>query len=262
MSLIKTTDPIYFGGVNLLSVSGLSITGTDTFRYPNRDVKSFALTQTDKSVTTSAFYSSRPVNIRGIIVATGREDLDTSISELRNILEAKNQTLQLPVFGLQRQLKNVTVSNVAFQDTAGGYTGFDIEFNAADPFFYGTTLLEVLSVINLTSGNKSYPITFSGTAKQEPIIRYIVDAVGSTTSRIVSLINPALEQTLAINRVWSVGDELIVNCSEKTVKVNGVDVEFTGTILYWSRGAGHINYTDEFSSRQVDLNVSYYKRDL
>ena len=154
MSVIST-NPILFGGINILSVNGWLTTATDTFRYSKRDVTNLSLAHSNNSVTSSAFYKNKLVNVRGVIRVTGREQLDDSITQLRKILEPINQTLQLPVSGVQRRFVRTTVSNIVIANVNGGYAEIDIEIVASEPYNYSITTTELINIINLTSGNKS-----------------------------------------------------------------------------------------------------------
>lgn len=262
MSLIKTTDPIYFGGVDLNSISGWRTTDTDTYRYPKRDTTEFPIAYSNQQAITSAFYTERMLSISGVITSTGREALDDSISELRRILEPINQTLQLPVSGNQRIFNEVTVTNITISDVKGGYAAIDIELATTDPFNYSLTSVELLNIINLTSGNKSYPVTLEGRGDQAPIFTLTLDTVTNGTNKTITISNPATGKSISIEGVWAANDVLIINCKTKTVTVNAVDVDFDGSFPVWAKGLGTINYSDDFTQRQIDINVVYTKRYL
>lgn len=255
-------DVLLFNGVNLLSVTGSRFVGSDTFRYPKRNVTNYDLANADSSTTTSAFYTGKPVNIRLVIARNSRDDLDTSISELRRLLEPINAVLQIPIQGTPRKYNECTVSNIAFKDVSGGYISVDIEFLSADPFYYDTTTTTMLSVANLTSGNKSYPVTVYGTAKQLPVITYTLDSFTTGSNRTVTFTNPTTGATMSIQRTWVAAEVLTIDCFNRTVQVDGTGVDFSGNFLEWSIGAGFVNYTDDFTARQVDISIVYYKRYL
>lgn len=255
-------DEVKFGAYNLLSVPGLRITGVDTHREASNDIKSFDLAYTDRSVTTSSFQHSRPLNIRAVITRRNRDELDASIGILKKILRPKKQVLRLPVEGAPRDFYDVTKQNIGFEDTAGGYTALDIEFKCDDPYSHAITATTLLNVANLTSGNKSYPITLDGTAPQLPLITYTVDSFTVGSNRTVTFIEPISGMQIAVQRTWTAADVLVINCLTQEVQVNGVDVEFTGNFPEWSPGGGFVNYTDDFTARQVDILVTYLKRYL
>lgn len=260
MNTIMVQEPVYFGAISLNTINGWMTTGVDTFRYPNRDVKNFPLAYTNNSLTTSAFYTGRPIHVRGVLMLTSRNELDDAIGELRVLLEPINQTLQIPVSGRQRQFYKVTVANISFADVKGGYISVDIEFTTTDPNSYETITTEALNIIALTSGNKSYPVTFAGTGRQVPTFTYTLVSATNLTNRTVTFINPLTNKSIAVQRTWVAGDILIINGLAQTLQVNGVDTTYSGNFLDWARGAQFINYTDDFTARQVNINATYIKR--
>lgn len=255
------TDAVYFNDIDLNLVPGLTITGFDTNRYPNRDVKNYALAYEDKSTTPSAFYSNKKINIRGVIVRSSRESLDASIDMLRQYTNQREATLKLFQSGVYRQY-TATVANIGFGNITGGYCDFDIEFLCSDPFGYDTSTTTVLSVSGLTSGNKSYPITVSGTAKQQIKITLLINSLTSGTAKTITLSNPIAGTTITIIRDWAALETLVIDPSTKSVTVASAPVEFTGNLSEWSPGAGFINYTDNFTARNVDITGIYTKRYL
>lgn len=258
MSIMTITDPIYFGGVNLNSINGWLTTGTDTFRYPTRKVNTFNLTQSDSSVTTSAFFTGRNINIRGIIRVYGRENLDDSLGELRRILEPINQVLQLSVSGNSRKFYNVTTSNISISDVSGGMALIEIEFITSDPFNYALTTTQALNISNLTTTPIDYSLTFDGTTTQLPIITCTIDTITASTVTGMTFSNST--QSITIDRTWTALDILVIDCQAQTVTVNDTVVNFTGNFLEFSKGINYLRYSDEFTARQVDINVIYTKR--
>jgi phage-related protein len=56
------------------------------------------------------------------------------------------------------------------------------------------------------------------------------------------------------------GDVIIIDCVERTVTVNGNEVNYYGTFLELEPGANSITYTDGFTTRTVDVTATYVKR--
>lgn len=253
-------NPVTFGGVDIRSVQGLTVTGVDPHRLPKRRVTSYDLANLNGSTTTSAFYGGRDVTISTIIARPSRELFDASISELRRILDPINQTLRVPMESSYRDFYNVTLSNMAFKDMNGGYSEVILDFTASDLHSYDIITTELLNMVNLTSGDKSYPVTLEGTAYQVPVITYTVDSVTGGTNKAVTFTNPATGVAITVTRTWTAAEVLEIDCWNKTVKVDDDDTVFTGNFPSWQTGDGHINYTDGFTERQVDINVTYTKR--
>jgi hypothetical protein len=259
--MILTNDPITFNGTNLNSLQGWLTTKTDTYRYQDRKLANFDIINSDNVITTNANYTGKKINVSGVIRVDGRETLDTVISELKRILHPINKTLSMPVAGVQRIFYNTSVANIVIQDVQGGYCEVDIEFISSDPYAYSSSTTELLNVINVTSGSKSYPVIVEGTATQAPTITMVLDTGSPTTNRTVSFGNPS-DKTVLVERNWQANDTLIINCKDKSITVNGTATDFSGTFPVWDSGNGYFEYNDDFTERQVDINVIYTKRYL
>jgi len=255
------TDAVYFNNIDLNLVPGITLTGFDTFRTPTREVNNYSLAYENSSVTPSAFYTSKKINLRCVITRSTRDSFEQSLDTLRKYIDNREAVLRLPQSGAYRQY-TATVSNIGISNVSGGFGEIDIEFLCSDPFGYATSSTTLLSVSGLTSGNKSYPITLNGTAKQLLKFTLTVNSLTSGTAKTVTVSNPTAGTTVTIIRDWAAADVLVVDPITKVVTVAGAPVEFTGNLSEWSPGAGFINYTDNFTARNVDISVIYTERYL
>lgn len=255
-------DPISFGGVNLKTVEGLTVTGSSTYRFASRKLQNYGIAYQNRSTTTSAFKSGKTINISCVIARSSRSGFDNSLDQLAYLTDPKNQTLLIPVRGSYYEYHEVTLSNMAVSNVKGGYGEIDLEFIAADPHSYDTITTEVLNMLNVTSGDKSYPVYFEGTANQQPVFTLTLDSVVGGTGGSITISNPTTGQSITIQRVWSASDVLVIDCESHSVTVNDDEVDSTGMFPEWGKGDGFINYTDTFTERQVDINGIYTKRYL
>lgn len=154
MSIITTSDPIYFNNINLLTIPGLFINSINPHRYQNRKVTNFALASVDGSVTTSSFNAEKDVNIEATIALANRELLDDSMLLLKKILYPENVDLNIYYGGERKLLKKATMQNIAQSDLNGGYCKLDISIVCADAHMYNLTTTQALAVTNDTSGNR------------------------------------------------------------------------------------------------------------
>lgn len=53
---------------------------------------------------------------------------------------------------------------------------------------------------------------------------------------------------------------ITINCDERSITVNGNDVDYFGTFLELELGANSLTYSDGFDTRTVDIVAEYYKR--
>lgn len=260
--MITITDPIYFNGTDINSISGWLTTSTTTYVYPSRNVNVFGIVNSDNSITSNAYFDGNKITVEGVIRVSGRENLDDSLSQLKKILKPINKTLQLPISGEQRKYTNSTVENIAITDVAGGFAKISIQFITKEPYSRALTSTTLLNVANLTSGDVSYPVTFTGSGLQLPIIQLTFDSGSPTSNRTVTFTNPYDDTYIAIQRDWTASDVIVIDCDNKQVLANDSAIDFEGKYLEFNDGAGFINYTDDFTTRQVDITVTYTERQL
>lgn len=251
-----------FNAVALTTVPGLIIISTNPYRPPNRSVDSSRLAASDKSVSPSAYYEGRKLNVAVEIGRNTRELLDDSIDALLAILQPREKALVLSVGSGTRQW-TATYANMAFSNVKGGHATIDVEFLASDGMGYDVNSTSLFST-SLTGASSTTAFTglLGGTAQwQQPTITITFNSLTGDSSDTVTVGNPANGQQVAITRQWANSDVLVIDSKLKKVTVNGTEVAFTGSIPEWERGtAGSIDYSDTFSARNRTMSAVYYKR--
>lgn len=249
-----------FDNVDLTTVNGLTVLATNPYLPAKRKINISELAQSDKSKTSSAFFTDRKINIRVGIQRDNRAQLEASIDSLMSILQGQEKQLVLAQSGTQRTY-TATYSDYSVNIHGGAYCELDLLFATSAHFGYDTTLTQLVYAAGATLYNRTDSFTVGGSAYyQTPIIKVTISAVtGGTTSDVI-LKNPANGQAVTVNRTWVAGDLLVVDSQNKTVTVNGSNVDFSGAIPEWRLGVGYLQYTDGFLTRTVTIYAYYYKR--
>lgn len=245
------------------SVPGLRIVITDPYRAPNRTVTTNKIARTNKSVTSSAFFNDKKINITVEIGVNTRELMDVAIDQFKAILQAKEATL-ITTYGTVTRQYTATMDNFSITGVAGGHSTIDVEFECADPYGYDTALTTLVTGAQ-TGASRTDNVTFGGTAeKQQPVITITLTKVVPGSNHGITITNPATGQAIVINRVtgWAAADVLIIDTAQKLITLNGSVIAFTGPIPEWDLGAGQIQYADTFTSRTFSIGVAYRKRYL
>lgn len=251
---------VSFNGSDLASsVTGLIIISTDPYRAPNRDLAIGKIANTEKSVTSAAFFRDKKINVGVTIGRDTRELFEASLDQLNALLQVREAALVLSYGSATRQW-TATMSNVAVSEIYGGYATLNIEFQCSDPIGKDTSSTSLFSE-SLTGANKTHSFTIGGTAYwQQPIITITYSALTGGTAKNVVIGNAATGQQLTITRDWAAADVLEIDSQAKTVKVNGVEVAFTGAIPEWNPGSGSMDYSDTLTTRTRTISAIYYKR--
>lgn len=258
MSIIN--NPVTFDGIDINTINGLTVLATDPYKLPRRNVVISDIARTNKAKVNSAFYSERIILVRVSISRATRALMEQSIDALMALLQGKEKVLVLNQGGTSRKYY-CTLSDGPVDNDGGSYIEIELNFLCNDRFGYDnfSTLLTTLTAF--TSGQKTTQLTFGGSAPtQVPVITITFTSITTGTNKNVLIGNDANGQQLTINRTWANGDILEIDSFNRTVKVNGTDVAFTGAIPEWLVGTGYLSYSDTFAARTLNMNATYFKR--
>lgn len=249
-------NPVFFDGFELTSVSGLTVLATNPYIPPKRKLSIHDLVRTHKSKVSSAFYNERAISVKVGITRANRELLETSIDSLMGMLHGLEKELIMPQGGAMRKYYASFLDTIVHLE-GGSYIEMSLIFTCADRFGYDLQATLAL-VITYTP---SAVINFFGSAPfQAPVITISYSAITGGTAKDVVVGNGVSGQQVTITRTWTAGDVLEIDSYNKTVKVNSVEVAFSGAIPEWSSGQGAFTYSDTLTTRTLTGSVVYYKR--
>jgi hypothetical protein len=251
-----------FDSNNLASVvNGLTVLGIDTYKPPKRKLSIFQVARTNKNKVNSAFFNSRPITVRVGITRGNRDALEQSIDDLMSYIQGVEKELWVPQASATRKY-TCTLSDVNVLAGGGAYWEAELVFTCSDIYGYDTAYtLIVNNLTGITSSSRSDQYNFQGSADwQVPYIRVTYTALTGATTKTVLIGNASTGQQITITRTWAATDVLEVDCLAQTVKINGVEVSFTGAFPRFAKGLGNITYSDNFTTRTFNYLVYYYKR--
>jgi hypothetical protein len=253
-----------FDGNSLNAIAGLSVLSVDAWKPPKRSLSLYNIARTNKSKNSSAFYTEKYVVLRCSITRDTRALAEVSLNSLMTILQGLEKSLVVPGAGTQESFI-CTYQDFVPKVGGGAYMEFDLVFACSDRFGYETTLTLLKQVSNYTSSTRSDSFTVGGSAPwQQPVITYTVNSVTGGTNATVTFGNDLTGQVVTITRTWTAGDVLVIDKPNGTVKVNGIDVVFTGGIPEWAPSIngslGYLTYSDTFTARDVSYNAIHYRR--
>lgn len=243
---------------------GIVTNSIDFANIPNKVLNLYQLAHANQSVIPFINYPSKQVTIAGAIVGSTQADLDSRLDTFRAYFNGVEKNLDINFSGATRRF-TATVNTINITRSVNGlYATFSIEFICTIPFGYDTGSTTALNGTGRTSSVYTDNYTFLGTAPvQLPVATITLTAVSSTGSQQLFWGNNGNGQGITITRSnWTTGDVVIIDCVNRTVKVNGVSVDFTGAFPEFPPGSQAISYSDTFTSRTMTENVVYNKRYL
>ncbi len=249
-----------FDGNDITTVTGLTVLKTNPYQPAKRKLNNMALARANRAKINSGFYDKRTLTVRVGITRTTRDLLESSLDSLMTLLQGLEKPLVLRQAGASRQY-TASFSDAVIDQEGGSYIEMDLVFETSDHFGYDTSTTLLDQVLNFTSGSKTDSITVGGSAAwQQPTITVTINSFTGTSTRSVVIGNGGFGMAVTVARTWTAGDVLEISAPNKTVKVNGVEVAFTGAIPEWQVGIGYLTYSDTFSARNMSLRATYVKR--
>lgn len=249
-----------FDGVDLTTVSGLSVLATKPYLFAKRNLVVAPLARVSKAKINSGFYDKKEIPIRIGIRAQSRDLLEASLDQLATILQGLEKDLIMRQSGgLRRYTASYSDFNVI--TSGGSYLEGELIFESSDHFGYDINSKLLLQVNSFTSNAKTDQVTLVGSAPfQLPVITITYTALSGSTSKSVTIGNGGNGTAITVTRTFAVNDVLVIDCQNQTVKVNGVDVAFTGAFPEFANGVGYLTYADTFSSRTFNNTTRYTPR--
>lgn len=252
-----------FNGWNFNNVPGLQVYDLTTPGNQQRSLNIFALARRSARKVASAFYQDNQITIGVYIVAAltlkgGIDTLDQAVDLLVQNLQQIEGTLIVPRSGGVRQY-TATYAGYTI-NSKGPYLDLTLTFECSDSYGYDTTYTVIQPATSYTAAAVNTQYTQGGGADlQAPIRQVKILAAGSNPATVtVGILGTG--QKIAVTRTWVVNDVLVVDSQNKTVQVNGVDVNFTGAFLEVAPGLQTLTYQDTFTSRTVQLFDYVYNR--
>lgn len=250
---------VFFNGVDLSGLTSVTILKRLVHNIPPREINNPSLANADGSKLVSANYKPREIVIEGVLTANTRALMEVARDNLLLYLTPTEAPLAFDIANMRRVF-TATVSNTEFTNTQGGYTVFAITFLCSDPFGYNAELLEVSMGGNISTNNTIRSFTIVGSYTALPIITITVSAVTGGSSAEMRISNPVTQETIYVTRTWVALDILQIDCKNRTVKVNGTAVEYTGKFPSFAAGTSSLLYSDNFATRTVSPQFFYQKR--
>lgn len=250
-----------FDGNNLAStVTGLDILGIDSYLQPKRSLSVASVSRSDSSKVTSGFYTERYINIKFRITSPSNIVLESRLDSLNAILQGLEKELLVPHAGGTRKY-TATLDDVVPEDSGGAHFMGTLVFRCSDSFGYDYEYTPILDMTGITSPTRSDQFEFEGSAEfQAPHIEIYYTSITGGDSATVIVGSSATGQQITVSRTFTTGDRLVIDCVDKTVTVNGVNVSFSGAFPTFRVGTSNLTYVDDFTTRSFDYFAYYYKR--
>lgn len=225
-------DDIRYNGLGLQN-DFIRINKWDWDNFAEINLSTFSNPVVDGGGVLNRQYSKKQITFRWTMVANTASDLNDLIDLFKLKTSAVEWFLDIKVNGKYRRTRATVVNSVVFDRNHYNITfvPFEITFETQDPFMF---LIDNNTVSEFgLQNNSSIEFTYLGNAVSSPKIYVGFTAAASMDEFSLELNN----RIITIDESISSGDLLILDGVEKSVILDGVEVDYSGifpTITNWS----------------------------
>lgn len=254
--LYKTA--VYYNNFNLSTIDGISIYNHNFIGMGNRVLNYQKLARADKSVLTSAEYSDKTIPIKGFACGDDKSATELAFETLKGIIQIPEGTIRVEQAGSQVEYIG-TLNGITDMEYFGNKLKFTLQFLCSNPIGSDRLLSTIMTATN-TLTSITYPITIEGSFKAQPNIKITFNTVTGATTKTVQALNSDSGQGIRVTNTFTNGSILDINVRDKSVTLNGSPVDYDGVFPTFFPGSRAFQYIDDFSTRNVTIELTYNKQ--
>jgi len=255
-----TATAISYDG-NSLQTASITTDKVSHVNSPEKNAKLYPLAHANRNARPYVGYNGKTIKQTGTLKASSVAALDALCDTFKSYFNGQDKNLDIGFAGGTRRYIATAQTPIINNDMGLTFATFDVTYDCTLPFGLDTSATTALSASGRTLGNYNDNYTFLGTAPyQAPIVTLTMTTIADADSRQLIWGNGGNGQVIVINRIFTSGDVVVINCEQGTVTVNGTPVSFTGAFPAFAIGAQVMQYTDNFTSRTFSISVAYTKR--
>ena len=227
-SFLGSTDAVIFNGYGIQN-ENIIISDIIIGRSPSRDFQTTKIPNDHGRIINKNFYDKKTIRLRGVI-RQGAQGLFETLRDkvMKNLsAESGNLDIQQADGTYRRFVCTATDINIKRDKHYNiTYAPFEVTFECLVPFGQSVTEESLLfSVTDLIFNENIYN---SGSAESKPIWIMIVTADDSITGFNVK--NNDTGEEVEVTTAVVASDVIIINCEEKFISKNGVNLDYNGKL--------------------------------
>lgn len=222
---------------------------------PERDIDSFNIPRDDGRSYVGDYWRRKTISIRGVVSKDTNSILESTLDDMKRYLGVPNSELDIKIDGtIRRYIATLSNGDRMFARRRGYHVTtcpFDLQFTCLEPFGKSTEY-EATTYFDKTDLSFTENVINSGTVTGKPYLAINITAASAITE--ISFTNNTTEETITITRSFSAGEYLAIDCEEKTVKVNGVAVDYDG--IFPDIAIGTNSYSVDFTGTSATYTLT------
>lgn len=249
----RVSYAVKFNDNNLADVPGVFLYYYDSNNLPERDIKINKIARRSLSIITSSEYTQKNIPVYMEVCSGERHQTEQTIIAIKGLLQPQNGELVLEQgTDLLKYTATMNEFNIEWE---AGTALVEIIFLASTPIAEASTS-SILTSFNTTVASNGSTFTVGGSYLAEPLITLSINSITGGTGNI-SLFNASTNQGITITGTFVAGDQIEIDNENYTITKNGGNMDFEGIFLTFPPGAQRLGYSDTFTTRNIDITMSY-----
>ena len=245
---------VIFNSNNLGEVEGVWLYYYNATDLPDKDINIHKLARRSLSIVTSAEYTQKTIPVMMRVCSGSRQATEATITRIKGLIQPQNGELIVHQSG--EDFKYTATMNEFNIEWVGTSAYVEIVFIASTPIAEAVDT-DIMTYFNTTLASDGSSFIVNGSYIAEPIINVTINSVTGGTGSSVSIFNASTNQGITVTGDFTAGSQLEIDCSQYTVRLNGANMDFEGLFPTFPPGAQRIGYSDTFTTRDVDVTVTY-----
>ncbi len=179
-----TDSQCYFAGNDLSTIVAASLIDHDFNKLPSRTISIYKLARTNKSVVTSAEYSSKEVTVNFHLTGCDRGAAELVMETLKSYLRPINSPLIVSQAAKDITYNEATLNEINYEWFSNKII-LTLVFTVADPIGYEDIDTVLLST-TVTTASSSSAVNNAGSFDAEPVVNITVTTVTGGVAQSLS----------------------------------------------------------------------------
>lgn len=251
-----------FSDLNMMSGNFIT-TDSDHYNPPVTEVKVVELARADGNVQLLDRLKGRVINVKGNIKADTSLELRESMDNLAAYLLKSGKLRFTEDYNYREwdaKLANMTIRREPQQINTASYS---LQFISEKPYAVSGYTDELVNLSNVTTSSLSEALTVYGSYPAYTAITITLNSITPTDSDVSLYIeNPSTGQMLTITDTFANGDTITIDIERRLAFLNSTLISPEGDFPVWFNGAGTFSYSDNATTRDIDILVTNVRRYL
>lgn len=226
----------------------------DNYNLADRRLVTENLATDDGFEILRGYLREKIITIVGYVSETTENTLVAKLDDMKSNMQGINKNLDITEGANTRRYK---ATLMRLEPKRESHTVNHVNYQATfmcQPISQATSQTSVTEN-DITTASNEVEMVSTSTYKSKPIITIHFDSVSSVSE--VEVTNEETGDVITITETFSASDDLIINCEEQNVTLNGTQVDFGGPMPETIKGANTWTIDVTSTSHQYDVTIAH-----